>query len=434
MKTIYKKNSIKNVYKAFYFFLVCIGGVCMCEQVRAEDALLWQDCVAETMHNNPALFSARQELVQVKADKIIAVSGLLPQVTSRVSTNTSKTGSQKQVDAYAWNITGEQLLFDGFKTPFDIMAASKTLTAQEYTYMVTSSNIRLDLQVAFATLLRAQNLISLTEDIVARRKENLQLVQFRYDAGREHKGAFLTAQADLAQAEFEAAQAIRNLALARQSLCAVLGRKRHDEIVAIGDFDIADKSRAQADIDHIADTTPFLNALIARKESARNNYQSATADVFPKIYLSGSYGKSHSNWPPEEQSWSTGITVSFPLFEGGNNYARISKAKSQFVQAEADEMSGRDEVIVILEESWKEIQDALDTVTVKQKYLVATEERANIANAQYSTGLITFDDWIIIENNLIDTKKAYLNAQADLLIRDAYWTQAQGGGLEYVAQ
>jgi len=68
---------------------------------------------------------------------------------------------------------------------------------------------------------------------------------------------------------------------------------------------------------------------------------------------------------------------------------------------------------------------------VKEKSRAAAIERAKIAEAQYSTGFTTFDDWIIIENALVDAKKAYLEAQASALIAEADWIQAKGETLEY---
>jgi len=148
--------------------------------------------------------------------------------------------------------------------------------------------------------------------------------------------------------------------------------------------------------------------------------------------LSSSFDKTHSNWPPQDEGWSAGVRVSFPIFEGGSRLAKTSKAKSQLRQAQADERSGRDGVILTLEETWKSFQDAGDTVLVKKKFLEAAQERAKIANTQYSQGLITFNDWVIIEDNLVNATKTYLNAQADSLIAEANWIQAKGGILEYV--
>jgi outer membrane protein TolC len=77
------------------------------------------------------------------------------------------------------------------------------------------------------------------------------------------------------------------------------------------------------------------------------------------------------------------------------------------------------------------LQDAITNMSVQKKFLGAADERAKITRAQYSTGLATFNDWIIIEDNLVKAQKAYLNAQAEMLVAEAYWIQAIGGTLEY---
>jgi len=37
---------------------------------------------------------------------------------------------------------------------------------------------------------------------------------------------------------------------------------------------------------------------------------------------------------------------------------------------------------------------------------------------------------VIIEDNLVSAKKEFLNAGADLLIAEAQWIKAKGGGLD----
>ena len=120
-----------------------------------------------------------------------------------------------------------------------------------------------------------------------------------------------------------------------------------------------------------------------------------------------------------------------PIFEGGLKLAELAQAKALYNQLDADERSTRDAVVVALEQAWVSLRDSIETVDVQRKSLYATEERARIAEAQYSTGFITFDNWIIIEDNLVSAKLAYLNAQANALLSEANWIQAKGETLEY---
>jgi outer membrane protein TolC len=408
-------------------FLFCL----VAAQVKAEEVLGWTDCLKEAKENNPGLISAAEKLKQLRADKAITQSSGLPQISSSLTGSKTETGGSAETNTYAYSLTGKQLLFDGSKTSNDVKAASETLRAQEYNYAVTSSNLRLSLRTAFSELLKAQELISITETIASRRKQNLELVKLRYEAGREHKGSLLTAQADLAQAEFEIAQAKRDLCLAQRQLTAELGRNKFSPVKVKGDFQIAESNRDKPDFEYLADNTIFLKELIAKKEAARFGLKSAKADFFPAVYLNTSYGETASSWPPNTESWSAGLSLSLPIFEGGSRIAKLSKAEAELNQAQADQQSGRDSVILTLEQTWVELQDSIDELSVQNKYLRAAEERAKIANSQYSTGLISFDDWVIIEDSLVSRKKSFLNAQANILLAEAYWIQAKGGILEH---
>lgn len=406
----------------------------------AQESVSWKDCVLEAAKNNPELIAAAEKLKQSQADKLITQSAALPQISTTLTgsrsgstTKNATTGitTSSISESYAYSLTGKQLLFDGFKTLNDIGAASETVKASQYEYAVASSDLRLSLKTAFVGLLRAQELVSITEEIAERRKQNLELVRLRYQAGREHQGSLLTAEADLAQADFEVIQARRNLILAQRQLIKELGRKEFAQLKASGDFQAAETNRDRPDFGYLADNTPLLKELIAKKEASRLGLKSAEADFFPQIYLNGSLGESSSTWPPDGEQWSAGVSVSFPIFEGGTRIAQVSKAKAELGQARADERSGRDSVLFTLEDTWTGFQNALDKISVQSKYLEAAVKRAKIANAQYETGLISFDDWVIIEDNLVDTKKSFLDSQSDMLIAEASWIQAKGGILEY---
>jgi outer membrane protein TolC len=403
----------------------------------AEDALQWEDCVKEAKKNHPDLISAKEKLNQAIASKEVTRSPLLPQITSSASRNDSQgsgsgTLQRKHSTSYAYSVTGEQLLFDGFKTSYDLSQAERNVRASRYNYDVTSSDIRLRLRTAFVDLLSAQELLKVTESIAERRKQNMDLVKLRYEGGREHKGSRMTSEADLAEAEFEVQQAKRSIYVSQHQLIKELGRKGRDEpLAAQGDLEVRNAERQRPDFEGLAGTNPFLKELIAQKEAARYGLSSARAQFFPQVYVSGSAGKSDSDLPPERTQWSLGGTVSLPIFEGGSRFANVSKAKAAFRQAEADERSGRDGVIFTLVDMWTKFQDAIDKVEVQRKFLEAAGERARIAEAEYSTGLLTFDNWIIIEDNLVSAKKNYLNAQTDALIAEASWVQAKGGTLDY---
>lgn len=392
-------------------------------------AIVWSDCVKEAIQNNPDLINAREKIKEAKAKKFSTMSALLPQVSSNVNWS-RRSADTDAADTYGYGISGEQLIFDGFKTFYNTGSAAQEFQAMQYHYEVVSADVLLRLRTAFIEVLKAQELLRIARDIVQRRKQNIDLVSLRYDAGREHKGALLTAQANFAQAEFEISAAQRSLLLAQRRLAKELGRSHASPFIVQGDWSFPFSSQEQ-DFETLVKTNPALQKLISQRKAARLNVRAAYAEFFPEISTSASIGRSDVKWPPEKEEWSFGVAFSFPLFEGGRRIAEVAKARALLKQALADELSNQNEIIVMLEEAWVNFEDAVETVRVQKKFLEAVEERAKIAQAQYSNGLISFDTWIIIEDDLVNAKKLFLNVQAAGLLRQAEWIQAQGGTLEH---
>ena len=183
--------------------------------------------------------------------------------------------------------------------------------------------------------------------------------------------------------------------------------------------------------ENIAETNPLLRQLIAQMEAAKFGLKSAYANLCPQIFASGSMGNTNTRWFPDKNQYAIGTSVTFPLFDGGNRIASIDKAKGALGQSTADERSGRNGVIYTLSNTWTQLQNAIDNVVVQLKALDAAKERAKISEAEYSIGLLLYDNWIIIENNLVTAKKSYISAQNAALVAEANWVQAKGGTLDY---
>lgn len=416
----------------------------------AEVQISWNDCVNEAKRQHPDLVSAFEKIKQAKASKEITRSATLPQVTGTAAENTSngtgvtssgssgqgvtslQAGGESQASTrYEYGADLQQLLFDGFKTSYNLSSNQRSIEASHYNYDVTSSNIRLQLRTAYSNLLASQELVKVTEAIEARRKQNLELVRLRYEGGREHKGSLLTSEADLAQAVYDVNQAKRSVYLAQRQLIKELGGKKFIPFTVAGEMEVKEADRVRPDFEKMSDITPLLQQLIAKKEAARFDLKSAKAGFFPQIYLTAGESNSNTDAFPDQNQWSLGTSLTLPIFDGGNTIATVQKAKATLGQAEADERSGRDSVIYTLSNTWTQLQNNIENTMVQAKVLEAAEVRAKIAEAEYSIGLLIYDNWIIIENALVAAKKVYVNAKLNAMIAEANWIQAKGGTLDY---
>jgi len=425
------------------YHMVIICAVFMCAGTCADAAqdvqtLTWEDCVREASRNNPDLVVAGESIYQARASKAIAVSGVYPQLNASASGSESKNkiDSEKTTtsDTYSYGLSGSLLIFDGLKSSNSIKAAAQNIVAAQESYFFSSSNIRQELRSAFVNLLKAQDSITVTQDIAKIREDELKLITLRYKSGLEHKGSLMDNQASLTQAKFDLEQAIRNLALAQRQLNKAMGRKEFSPVKVRGDYLIKEDFHLALDFKTLADNHPSVKQAVAKLHSADFSLRATRGNFLPEVSVQAGAGRDGSDWPPVDSGLNVGLTVSMPIFEGGLRKAQLSQAESVLRQNEAQLRSTSDSVLLALEQAWESFREAGETVEAAKISLAANEERAKIAEAQYSTGFITYDNWSIIDNNLVQSKKAYLNAQAGALLAEAQWVSAKGVTLEYANQ
>ena len=418
-------------------FVILISLFFFCISVQAswaEEVLTWEECIKEAAKNHPDLIAALEEVKQSEAEKKITASTLYPQVDSSLSASTARTDNnttRSTGDSYSYGVSGTQLIFDGTKTIQDVKAASENISASKQNFKFASVTVRFNLRSAYTKLLKSQEALKITKEIYDIRRSNLELITLRYESGLEHKGALLTAEADLADAEYQVAQAQRGLEVSQRNLIKEMGREKFAPILVKGELRVRDTAKEKPDFEAIARSNPSLLQIIAQKNAAQFSLKSAYANFSPSLTGSAGASKGGAHWSPNGDNWNLGLTLSMPIFEGGLRLAQVSQAQALLNQLRENERSTRDSLVSTLEQTWAALQDAVDNVNVQHKSLIATQERSKIAQAEYSIGFISFDNWTIIEDNLVSAKNAYLNAQANALLAEASWIQAKGETLEY---
>lgn len=393
-----------------------------------EETITWEDCVREAIRQQPELLAARESVEQARARLGQSRSGLLPQV--RGSASVDRSSHDEDPTSYGYSLQGSQLFFDGLGSWYDTWAAEENLIAAQFDYANTSARLRHNLRTAFIDLLQAQELSALTEEILQRRVQQSDMVSLRYAAGREHRGALMTAEANQAQARFDREQARRDLRLSQQRLCKELGRSGYCPLAARGEFEPETALEPAPEVEELLEINPTVLKLRADLEAARYAVKSSRADFSPSISGSGRIGRSDSSWPPGNESWSLGLSLSLPIFEGGRRIDDLDRANSAFRQSEERLRAGRYDTRLSLESAWKSYLDAQERVVIRLLFQEADEERSRIAEAQYSTGLLSFDNWIIIEDNLVRSRKSLLESRAAALSAESSWFLAQGVTLE----
>ncbi|MFH1723994.1 MAG: TolC family protein [Elusimicrobiota bacterium] len=390
-------------------------------------ALTWEAAVAEASRNNPSLAAARESVRRSEAAYRGSYNAFLPNVSASAGYSKSDADSSVQSNSYSMGLSARQSLFSGFRNKASVDGSRANLEIARCDLQAGWAQVSYDLRRSFAEMLYAQDRVTLTETIAGRRKENRRLVELRYEAGKEHKGSYLRIKAAYREAEFEAAKSARALKVAQRELATALGREDFDVLRATGSL-IAPLADGDPDVDMLARATPDYRRAAARVASADASVTIARSQFIPEVSASASASRSASDWPPDSDRWSTGISLSLPLFSGGGDYYDVKGAQAARRQSRASLSDVRNGLVSRLLNAHTAYRDAVDGTEVQREFLNAAEVRAEIARSQYTSGLLTFEDWDIIENDLINNQKSLLSSLRSAALAGAAWDLAKGEG------
>ena len=397
---------------------------------RAGEVLTLDDCLAEAAANSPELAAARAAVEQAAYSRRADYGAYLPQLSADASAarrGSRATDDEPRVtaDNSSVGVSARQTLYAGGKNRAAVEQSSASLDAAEASLSSAEAELTYAVREAFAGLLYVQQQIELNRAIVERRGENVELINLRYESGRENQGSLLRMKAQWKDAEAELAQAVRRLGVARRQLASALGRDEADAFSVTGAWEAA-VSPKPASFAELLPVTPERRQALAEVRAARAAVRSARSGHRPEIAAGASYAQTGEDWMPEGDEWYVGLTLSYPFFSGGRSYMDVRAAKAGVKEAEAGLDATDASLLASFEEVYAGCVDAAEQVEVQAAYLEAAEVRAEIARSEYAAGLMSFDEWDRIENELISSRKQYLSVRRDAVVAVAQWEQVQG--------
>jgi outer membrane protein TolC len=321
-----------------------------------------------------------------------------------------------------------QNLFSGFQDSARIEQGAANLAQTEASLAVTKARLSQELKSAFAGLQFAQDNVTLTDKIVQRLAENLRLVELRFEGGRENKGSLLLTQATLAQARYENLQARQTLASAQAQLARVLGRGEPAGLQVIGGVPVTPPETAP-DFPQLVQQIPELLQARAQERSAVADVTLARSGFYPSVDVTGSVAREGEDWTPDSDRRTVGLNLSVPLFSGGRDYYTTKSAAASLEAASSSRDNVERQLLVRLKQAYASYVESEEKLKVDRAFLEAAILRAEIARSRYNNGLMSFEDWDRIENDLIQRQKTVLQSQRDRVTAEAAWEQAQGKGV-----
>ncbi len=399
-------------------------------QTTTLHALDFQTALEQVWLKNPSLTRAKYSL-SYSSKKLAAAKGAYgPEVNAKVAYSKSELTPNGSVQSEA--STGLELsqnLFAGLSTKAAVDSARSDQKISEQEALLTYSQIGVDFLKTYSSVYYALQSKKLTEEILSRRENNYELVKLRFEAGTENKGSLLVAKASLDEAKFDVLKSEHDLLMASQTLEGLMAAPV-DDVHAVSPIPAAAFNHTPEKIDRLLEyeaNHPVVKSELSKIEKAKSDITTSRSTFFPKLGLSANYNRRDDHFYPDQtKSWSAGLTLTIPLYRGGQDYHNLTASKIELERSKASLEKAKYDQRNELTNALYNLKSAAQRVKVSRSSMEAAKVRREISTEKYNNGLLSFEDWSSIEDDYALKQKNFLEAQSAEVIARSNWMLATG--------
>ncbi|BBO26296.1 outer membrane channel protein TolC [Alteromonas sp. I4] len=418
------------------------------------DSLL--EVYQQALANDPVVNRAKAQRDAAYQGIPLSRASLLPQISGNIQqsyssaerTNTTPGLPNASFDidssSTSWGLSLQMSLYDHSRW-LGLNQAELSAEQSDANYAAALQQLIVRTVTAYLDVLRAQDNLDFVRAEKRAIERQLEQTKQRFEVG-------LTAITDVheAQANYDntVAQEIvaeNRIELAREALRVITG-KYHDRL------DILDTERFAASPPSPKVVTDWLKiaeeanlTLLAQRlamDVAKMNIDIATAGHYPTLGLSASYGssKSTSKSPalksdtnpsgevktPYQDSQSIGITLSVPIYQGGQVSAQTDQARAQFVSAGQDLELAHRQTIQSVRSSFNDVNASISTIRALEQAVVSAESALKATEAGFDVGTRTIVDVLNSTRNLFNARANLSGARYDFIQAMVTLKQAAG--------
>ena len=400
-------------------------GVMACSAAKAETVF---DALAEAYRSNPDLQAQRAYLRSVDENVAIAKSGYRPNIAltgqyGNSNTSNSLNPNEDGSENHTLAATINQPIFSGFSTVNSVKSADSAARAEQYNLANYEQTIFLNASEAYLNVVRDEAIVDLQKNNEKLLKKQLDETQERFNVGELTRTDVAQAKSSYSQAIASRISAEGTLEVSKAVYKQVIGKSPQNlsEPDNIHTFLPATFDRALSyTMDNNFTVLTAKEALNARDYAVKANYGA----LAPQVSATGSASKTKNNPKYHGDSTATiddvslGLNATIPLYDAGENRARIRQSKYAKWQAQEQVMSAQRSAVSSVTSSWEsmvaydaQIKALEDRVTANQIALEGVKKEEALGNR---TVLDVLDAYQTLLNSQVEVVKArreyYLSA------------------------
>ncbi|MGH8382146.1 TolC family outer membrane protein [Pseudomonas sp.] len=400
------------------------GAILLAMACANAQAMSITEAVQSAVDQHPEINASRNSRLSADEDVNVAKGGWYPRVDlvagygRQKSDNTNTRGidpdgsrnHHKETLTYTQSdLRLRQMLFDGFNTANEVGRTEAVVNSRAYYTQATAQSIALRAIEVYLEVLKRRELVTLaTNNLQAHLRVNDQI------GLRSERGVGSTADLDQSTARRALAEnnlytAEVDLADAEANFFSVIGRvpdELETPVTIKGEMPASLLDARQDMLEH----NPYLKSAQADVQAAEQQYEVAKSPFYPRldaVLATGANNNTAGQVGHDNNDWQAGVELSYNLFRGGSDKARLQSDAHKINQA----MDIRNNALRTLNEdlalSWNAMTNARKQTPTAREYAdTSTRVRAAYQD-QFGLGQRTLLDLLDSENELYNANRRY---------------------------
>ena len=411
---------LKTVLMLQFAVVLCVGAQEPVGEVDLSQPLTLEQCIQIGLERSTSMRNARLNLAIQELRVKNARAQYFPQIFSNGNYDFSdRIDFGFEPENYNLGLRGQYTIWDNGQREGSFAQAKESRSATVSRNERTKQDVILDITVAYYDVLKRQELVKVSEQILARSQENTQRTRDYVAAGTLIPADVATAELREANDELSLLNNRNSLQIAQATLPRLLGLDPGvllivsvDESYQLyqerGTIERIEMSVEEA-IQIALTSRPEFQERQAQIKSQEWSLTLARLQRWPRLNADANYNVNLDDYLREREnfsdfrSWSAGVSLNFTLFDGGILGNRVKELEMQLEQTRENASDLERSVALAVRQNYHNLERSEAAVDISKKQVINAQLSLDVIQGRFDVGKA-----ILLE--LLDAQTSYAQA------------------------
>ena len=411
---------LKTILVLQFAVVLCVGAQEPVAEVDLSQPLTLEQCIQIGLERSTSMRNARLNLAIQELRVKNARAQYFPQIFSNGNYDFSdRIDFGFEPENYNLGLRGQYTIWDNGQREGSFAQAKESRSATVSRNERTKQDVILDITVAYYDVLKRQELVKVSEQILARSQENTQRTRDFEAAGTLIPADIATAEVREANDELSLLNNRNSLQIARATLPRLLGLDPGvllivsvDESYQLyqerGTIERIEMSVEEA-IQIALTSRPEFQERQAQIKSQEWSLTLARLQRWPRLNADANYNVNLDDYLREREnfsdfrSWSAGVSLNFTLFDGGILGNRVKELEMQLEQTRENASDLERSVALAVRQNYHNLERSEAAVDISKKQVINAQLSLDVIQGRFNV-----DKAILLE--LLDAQTSYAQA------------------------